>query len=73
MTNELLHKVADLMRRCDGEYCASHSVSHTTDDEWDDLLAEVEEACDPCSEDEGKPDPPRRVQRPQSDALAVGC
>lgn len=44
--NELLAKIADVMRRCDPEYCASHSVDQTTDDEWDDCLAEVEEACD---------------------------
>lgn len=66
MSNELLHKVADVMRRCDDEYCASHSVRHTTDDEWDDLLAEIEDACD----EDG---PTGRVQRPQSDARAVGC
>ena len=43
---ELLSKVADVMRRCDPEYAASHSVPETTDDEWDDTLAEVEEALD---------------------------
>lgn len=44
--NELLAKIADRMRRCDPEYCESHSVEQTTDDEWDELLAEVEDACD---------------------------
>lgn len=44
--NELLAKVADRMRRCDPEYCESHSVEQTTDDEWDELLSEVEDACD---------------------------
>ena len=48
--NELLRKVADVMRRCDEEYCRSHSVPPTYDDEWDDLLAEVEEACEVSEE-----------------------
>jgi hypothetical protein len=46
MSADLLKRVADVMRRCDPEYCESHSVDQTTDDQWDDLLAEVEDACD---------------------------
>ena len=40
---EMLTALVDLMRRCDPEYCASHSVQPCTDDEWDDTLAEAEE------------------------------
>ena len=43
----LLARVADIMRRCDPEYCESHSVEQTTDEEWDELLMEVEENYDP--------------------------
>jgi hypothetical protein len=43
----LIRRVADVMRRCDPEYCRSHGVSATTDDEWDDLLAEIEDTYDP--------------------------
>ena len=39
----LLARIADVMRRCDPEYTASHSAAPTSDDEWDDCLAEVEE------------------------------
>ena len=42
----LLKRVADIMRRCDPEYCESHSVEQTTDEEWDDLLEAVEDAED---------------------------
>jgi hypothetical protein len=44
MSAELLKRVADIMRRCDPEYCESHSVEQTTDEEWDDLLEAVEDA-----------------------------
>jgi hypothetical protein len=47
MSAALLARVADVMRRCDDDYCLSHRVKHTTDDEWDELLAEVEDAYDP--------------------------
>ena len=40
---EMLAALVDLMRRCDPEYCASHSVVQCSDDEWDDTLAEAEE------------------------------
>ena len=44
---DLIRRVADVMRRCDPAYCASHGVRPTTNAEWDDLLAEVEDAYDP--------------------------
>lgn len=47
MSAALLSRVADVMRRCDPEYCRSHGVGATTDDEWDEILAEVEDAYDP--------------------------
>ena len=46
MSAELLKRVADVMRRCDPEYCESHSVEQTTDEEWDALLEQVEDAAE---------------------------
>ena len=44
MSADLLLRIADIMRRCDAEYCASHSVEQTSDEEWDALLEDVEDA-----------------------------
>jgi hypothetical protein len=42
-TMETLSRIVDCMRGCDPEYVAAHSGKQTTDDEWDDTLAEAEE------------------------------
>lgn len=41
-----LARAADAMRRCDPVYCAGMGVAETTDVEWDDALAAVEDAID---------------------------
>lgn len=46
MSAALLKRVADIMRRCDPEYCESHSIEQTTDEEWDECLEAVEDAED---------------------------
>ena len=42
--SDLLARVADVMRRCDPEYWASHEVPQTTEAEWDDCLMDLEDA-----------------------------
>ena len=65
--NELLHKIADAMRRCDPDWCESHNVEQITDDEWDELLEAVEDACEEkAGEQTG------RVQRQSADAEPMG-
>lgn len=79
--NELLNKIADRMRRCDPEYCESHSVEQTTDDEWDELLAELEAALDALNKviSDGKfvlswsPGKTRLALSPQSDGDERGA
>ena len=42
MVVELLERVADVMRRSDPEYVASHAVLPASDEEWDDIIEGVE-------------------------------
>lgn len=42
-TIETLSRIVDCMRGCDPEYVAAHSSVATSDDEWDETLAEAEE------------------------------
>lgn len=44
MSRELLKRVADVMRRCDPEFCEAHSAEPTTDEEWDEVLEQVEDS-----------------------------
>ncbi len=45
-----LAAAADVMRRSDPVYCAALGVEATTDVEWDDALARVEDALDAARE-----------------------
>ncbi len=42
MVNELLSRIADVMRRSDPEYVESHAVLPTSDEEWDAVIEDVE-------------------------------
>ena len=65
--NELLHKIADAMRRCDPAWCESHKVEQITDEEWDELLEAVEDACEAETAE-----PTDRIQRQSADAEPMG-
>lgn len=43
MVVELLERVADVMRRSDPEYVESHAVLPTSDEEWDEMIEDVED------------------------------
>ena len=42
MVNELLSRIADVMRRSDPEYVESHVVLPASDEEWDTVIEDVE-------------------------------